>query len=89
MFSILDLRPFTNKKLWKVGKPRILILLLPSIIVVLPPLKVINSLVNDLNFLNRPLSHDICPEKPVSKSTTHYYSLFSMLYVLIDILPFS
>jgi hypothetical protein len=56
---------------------------------VLPPLKVINSLVNDLNFLNRPLSHDICPEKPVSKSTTHYYSLFSMLYVLIDILPFS
>jgi hypothetical protein len=52
MFSRLDLRTFTNKKLWKLGKPRILILLLSSIIVVLPSPKVTNSPVNDLNFLN-------------------------------------
>jgi hypothetical protein len=52
MFTRLDLRPFTNNKIWKVDKPRILILLLPSIIVVLPSPEVTNSLVNDLNFLN-------------------------------------
>jgi hypothetical protein len=56
---------------------------------VLPSPEVTNSLVNYLNFLNWPLSHDIYPEQPLSKSTTYYYSLFSMLYVLLDILPFS